>query len=638
MKSKLRPSALLSLASRLLAIAPVFLALALPAAADTQTSSNTQNPPPAPCCDCLSIVPKQQSDEPDSKAASVQRSTDGSITVEVTVTHNGGANCPPFITGTVAAKSANNGTECADSPKTFTLATGQSTTLYFKFTPDEIRQSQTWEFVPSCEGLSECQQHYPFTLTSCSSCDVCQASGDPDSYQSSFTAIIPTTSSNGGMTKGSLRFHTADFSFPGRAGLSAIVPSNFIVWRAQNLITKVETGAATLEIADVPNQSAFTITYKDPFAAVFRTTTISFVNEDGVQRLRMDTTYEGTTIRHEQTQPLADTLVLKKGRVINGAFAPLWQETLVKSETVPGIRILHRTVEERATASATFAPTSDTETTWEKQVYGWVETKEIIDPAGAALTSTWSYYQPGEITGPGGSAMGLGRLKRHVRHDGYESFHTYSLYYHSVTTPFGGNVAGQTTTAIWSAVEKSRTVTTTVGAKVLSKSVRAYGPSRTVDTVYTSSDKSLVTTTDYVPSGLDFGGMPVRVQRPDGTLATYSYHLDDTTKGVTTVMDQGATDDGRSVSLGMRTTTVTNSRGTTILRKTQAIGYGPADIPVFDCMAVTSVDNLGRATITAWQPASVTILGEKTSASGQQWSTSVNYSCCGVADETDRDG
>lgn len=632
--------------ARLLCLDALGLFLAPLAAEQVSTQINSDGPhnpdtDGKQCCPCLTVAVNKQEQTPEEDEVVSEPAIDGSRFVDVTITHSGGDNCPETISGSAWAESVDG--EASKAAQDYSVSEGESVTLTFEFDVEDVRQNEDWEILVSCGDEPYCDR-YPISFRlkcdACESGEQCETAGEVSGETASFTINIPTTRSNGGMTTGKLWFYTRDFSFPGRAGLRANVPSDFTVSTDSNdFITFVDTGAATIEVADVSGQDALTVRHKDPGGATFRTTTISFVNEGGVDRLRSDSVFSGTTTRIEQTEPQAGTLVTKKGHVVGGTFQPLREETLVSTEPAIGTRVYRRTIKERASTSHAWATVSDIETTWENQVHGWVKTKEVIDPGDEALTSTWTYYQPGDITGPSGSTRGLGRLKRYARHDGYEEFHTYGLYYSAVTTPYAGNVAGKTTTTTWNPANKSRTVETKVGGNTLSKTVTTFTDTTKSVAVHTSAGEALTTTTTYVPDGQDFGGMPVKVVRPDGTLATYAYTRDASTGGYTTVMEEGATSDDTTVSQGLRTTTVKNSRGTTILRTTEGIGYGTGSA-AYDLMAVTSIDSLGRPLTTAWHPesASAGSGSEQASATGEAWTTSMTYNCWGVATETDRYG
>ena len=622
------------------------------------SGSNTQlhNPEPLKCCECLAMYVVGVADRPERKDGRLWPSSNGEYRANVTVFYSGGDGCPDAIMVKVTARLITRGVVVHITDNgTVVSKTDPVKTLPFTLPPDIARHGDTWEFSLACarpgmsqegenegtvtveDGQSGCSTIELTLGAGCRACSdsaelgeaSCSDTGSPGARSDSFTVTIPTTRSKGGLTEGELVFFAEGFSNPGRTALHANVPPDFTVVRgAGGVITSVDTGEATLEVTPADealldvDPNAFVIIHKDVEGAPFRTTTISFITEGQVQSFRMDTTFAGTTTRHEQTLNVAGNLVLEKGRVLaDGTFEPLWQETLAKSQPAPGTAVHRRTRKERATADDDWRTVSDIETTWENQLRGWVLTKEVIDPSDAQLTSTWSYYQPGEPTGPGGSTVGVGRLKHHLRHDGYEAFHTYSLHQATVATPFAGDPAGQTTTTTWDPVNKSLTTTVTAGGHTLSETVTSHTAATRTVAVSTGQGPALQTVTTYVPAGEPFGGSPLRVLHPDGTLTTYAYTLTQD-GGLETITSQGATTDNQTVSEGVRTITVTNGGGHTISRGTRVIGHGPADDALLESMVATATDDiLGRPTATLWLPANVT--------------TTTEYSCCGIAMETD---
>jgi YD repeat-containing protein len=513
-------------------------------------------------------------------------------------------------------------------------------------TPDEVPPSMDLEgaipYIP--KRKDECRHLVEFVLDGCSACEMnCGKTGLPSASNGSFRASIPMTTSNGGHTEGELAFIADDFSNPGRSALYANLPLDVPVnFDGNGRITSVMTGANTIEIfaADpgilALDPNAFTVVHKDGSGFVFRTTTISFVTEAGVSKLRMDSNFDGATTRYEQTMPQPDTYIMEQGRVVGGDFQVLSRETLFKQLPSGNTRIQRISRQERATVNDLFSTISDVETTWEMQITGWRKTKEIIDPDGAALTSTWSYYQPGETTGPNGASEGLGEIKNHVRYDGYQAFYSYSLHQTTISSPYAGDSTGQVETTTWNPATKTMTTINMVLGQVVSKETTIHTDTTETNVVFTSGSDTLTTVTHYMPSNADFGGKPSLMVRPDGTITTYAYTRN-AGGGFTTVMEDGSSTNGTTVAKGTRTISTTNSRGTTILNKTEAIGYGTGSA-VFGSMAVTSVDNLGRALVTAHYPTSAVAAGEVATATGAAWTTTTDYSCCGVAKETDMYG
>ena len=139
-----------------------------------------------------------------------------------------------------------------------------------------------------------------------------------------------------------------------------------------------------------------------------------------------------------------------------------------------------------------------------------------------------------------------------------------------------------------------------------------------------------------VADGADSGGQPSKSINPDGTMTTYAYTRGATTGAKTVVTESGA-GNGTSVTLGMRTTSTTNRFGTTIRQTSQAIGYSTGSA-IFDHMAVTSIDNIGRPLTTAYFPTASSVTGDVAAATAPKWTTSQEFACCGVVTETDRTG
>ncbi len=650
-----------------------FLALSLsnvPLQAQTTSmsaSTGNLNPPPKACCKCITMSVNGKIDTDGHVVqGKLFSNPDGSYAATVVVGYLVPAPpnvvCENPLAFTIKATLMRDNLPVETKEQSQTLSSSNtSATLQFLLSSDTAKAGDTWEFELECGGpgnspeaddtsakselgATDACSRIVLTLSSCSACEVaCPASAS----QNTFSVEIPTSSSYGGMTTGQLVFYTKDFTNPGRANLLTNLPSVYTVNRTAGLLTSVNTGNSVLEIAPADalilaeDPDAFTVTEKNLAGTVIRTTTIAKVTVAQIPRLRMDSTYDGATIRHEQTQPSPGTLILEKGRVVANAFQSLSRHELVKTEITPGLRIHRSKLFDRATHTASWNLVADTESTWEKQSTSWVQTKEVINPSGTALTTgvplttTWSYYQPGEITGPGGSTHGLGRVKQMVRYDGYVSFHTYSVFESTITTPYAGNPAAQVVTSTWDPGTQTGTEVTAINGIIVAKSTSAYTPTTETNTTYTSATDTLTTVTHYVPSGQDFGGKPIRIHHPDGTLTTYAY-----TRlgggGYTTVMENGAAS-GNVVSKGTRTTSTTNSRGTTILSKTEAIGYGTGSA-LFSSMAVTEVDILGRALTTAHHPTNLVAAGEQATASGAAYTTTTEYSCCGVAKEIDMYG
>jgi RHS repeat-associated protein len=591
------------------------------------------NPDPKKCCECIEIkVNNQVLDAPNRNLGPFSVAQTGNYEFDVQVNVKPG--CDISIESYSVSPKASQGRSNGPLPM-------QGQTL--QVTPSVIRESGKQFTVKvicvNAQGQKgECSIDFEIE-EKCDPCGsdgkVCPISLPPTTLSNSFTVSLPVPSEIDGL-KGFLRYYTKDFSYGGRSALFASLPAAYGTPQLSGpLFESITQGQWTTLVEDISGQDAFRVIHKRG-TTVVRTTTISFVEESGVFKHRMDTEFDNSVTRHEQTNPSQGVYVMKKGKVVAAVFEPIWEETLTKTYPSANIEVQRRVIRERADAAASWSVTSDIETTFERIVHDWEKTKEVIDPSGAALTSTWSYYGPGEITGPGGSVKGLGEIKQHVRYNGYQEFHTYSLNQQSIAVPYAGNPAGKVTTTDWDPGTKTETVTTEINGQLVGKAVTVHTPTTRATTTYTSASDSLTTITHYQASGQDFGGKPILIVRPDNTITTYSYTRQ-TTGGVETVMEEGASSNGTTVSQGMRTTLLTNSFGTVIYRKGEAIGYSTGST-IFDSMAVTSVDVVGRALMTEYYPTSVNISGENISATGAAWTTTAEYNCCGVAKETDQYG
>ncbi len=645
--------------------AVAMIAALLPNDLRSQDTYEAVNPTPKKCCECLNITvcshaPK--GDDVDSQT-SPARGRNGSYEVRVTMDLNsiidpntGNDICNGLTVVKLLLRSKGDSSFVMEVPQVTDAAPMSNGSSVSISVPESVvREHGTeWEVVAYCPQDKYNDGNgciYPFTMGGgCQSCSSGSASCGFSSDVSvemegdTITATVPVPNSDGSSdvgASGKVICKIEGMSAPTISGCSALLPiqptttintngsGQFVSCQGQN--------GSSLSLAAVAGEQAIEFTHKNPATNNYRTTKISKTTYGGNDVIRVDTTFNLTTWRYERTQTSPGTYRLEYGKVdgVNG-FGPLKRETLTKTVPSAGTHVFLRKVEERSDASASWSEVSRVETTYEKQVHGWVKTKEVIAPGTPdALTSTWVYYQPGETTGPGSSTRGLGRIKQYSGYDGYQSFHTYGLNYESVTTPYADSPTGKTVTRQWNPGSRIRTITTTVGGQTLSKTEIIYTDDTVETRVYTSGGQFLKTKTTYVASGNDFGGKPLKVEHPDHTLTTYAYSRIGN-GGIQTIMENGSDDNG-SVGKGMRTTTITNSRGATIVNKTEGIGYGTGSA-LFGSMAVTAIDDLGRPTSTAYHPAAADQAGEIATASNPSWTTTTQYACCGVIEEIDRYG
>jgi RHS repeat-associated protein len=289
-------------------------------------------------------------------------------------------------------------------------------------------------------------------------------------------------------------------------------------------------------------------------------------------------------------------------------------------------------------------PDTETRTTYdavggviarEVRTYRWstngrVLDSVVVDPSGAALTTSYTYLnddplQPTQVVRPDGSwdqytYDGLRRVTKH-RSGRLDTPLTCADAECRVVTTTWPNVMGSGIT---------RVVTTDAYVEVARRYRQDLSDGWT-DVVCTvpgaaiTATTNLVTTTKWHTTGW-FQRKPRLVTAPDGTLTKYTYstspanvHPSDADT-LTTVVETGAPSvAGDAVVDGTRTTRLVNKEGNVILEMTEDIGSAA----VLASRMASSVDSFGRPVTLTFHDGSQEIL---------------NYDCCGLASRTDRQG
>jgi RHS repeat-associated protein len=517
---------------------------------------------------------------------------------------------------------------------------------------NKVRESNSnhWEVIVFLTGLRtgdpveevvKCS--YPITLgEGCAACE-CETGEPSVRNESGGASVAFSMDSKAKDAKGTVEFHTPNFTNPGPAGLIASVPSIVTVNRTGGVITSVVGPISTIEIsssATTFDPNAFTVTHKHTATGTtFRTTSIQRIQDGGVTYLRVDSTHLGTARRYQQSQAVTGTFVLESGGLVGVSPDALREVTLVITVPEPGTEVHRETVRERATAAGTYATVSDIQSTWSNYPWGWEMIEQIIDPDGTPLTSTWTYYGPGEITGAYGSEEGFGLLHTHSRYDGHQEIHTYWLNNHNSQLPFADDADGLTIAREFNTTGAgTHTIIRSAGGNTLSKDTETYdSTANTVTATSYTALGTLTTVTTLKPYSADFGGEPASIANADGTLTTCAYTRH-TTGGGKDVVTSTGTSSGGAVSLGRQTTTTYNRYGTAIRSFTATIGYS-TNITL-DHTAVTLVDAFGRALTTAHFGSSTAVDGsvQATIVNAPLWTTATSYSCCGIDSTTDRHG
>ncbi len=283
--------------------------------------------------------------------------------------------------------------------------------------------------------------------------------------------------------------------------------------------------------------------------------------------------------------------------------------------------------------------------------WGPAPVSEVRDPAGAALTTSYTYYEDAATDGPNYS-----HLKSRQDPNGYWELYTYDATGRvtSVTSPHltaaigapasacrvvttdrtplpdadGDTLPEPFTTTIETllGVEISRTyeiewtapVTFGNGSCTRTTTVRTTGPG----VAWNSPTQTLTTETLRHATG-PFADRLRRELRPDGTATLVTYALDATSGELTTTTATGLPNTARdAITTGEQSVTVTNSFGQTISSDLVRIDATPANL-LLESWLVTETDDFGRP--------------ERIDYTDGTYTTRT-YACCGLSSERDRKG
>ncbi|EDY16084.1 YD repeat protein [Chthoniobacter flavus Ellin428] len=286
----------------------------------------------------------------------------------------------------------------------------------------------------------------------------------------------------------------------------------------------------------------------------------------------------------------------------------------------------------RQTYNADGVLESESANVFQTEPWGEVQVASIADPNGAALTTTYSYYEVSPATDP--TQLGkYSQLKQMVGTNGYWETYDYDQYGRRIKV-----VAQYADSAVASADGANRVVTTTyananpavtvvettLGSET-KRSYRAYFTNETRDIVCTvpgaawTATTNLVTVTRTVTGG-PFSGQVQSVLQSNGILTTYSYQLsaDKSTKTTTRAAGQPNAG-GDTVVAGTTTIAVVDRAGQEISTTSVDVASGLT----LSSEMRTAVDDLGRPTEFAYDD-------------GTTMSTAIG--CCGPQTSTDREG
>ena len=627
---------------------------------NTGTPTQGDNPNPLNCCECIEIAVSQGTPTDADKKVFINLPGKKPIRIEgehgqfkfnldVRVrttpdTAKPGLDCSKVFLQEIRIIPGDNAGPCV--PKVIRLAGQNLTTYAGEILLTDFATRGKWTIEVSCAPSATSTNptppppstgdplpcRFPITLDApCPSCSSGTCAADASS--GCFTYDLPLGLANGGDTNGSLQFFTPDFSFPGLAGLHAYVPPSYTVARTtQSFIVTTPTTIVTAIPTTPGATDSLTITHSRVGGLAFRKTTIAFNGNllwAESHLLAPDGASVISTTRHQQTRSInggITTYTLQSGSFLpTESFSALRTEVLAITPNITAGTETHL-----ATVSENSITVSSIQSTYTTFPWGWEKTREIIDPdiglhIGAKLTSTWTYYGPGETTGPAatgnsGATDGYGMLKSYTRYDGYQETHTYWLNTHETKLPFASDRQGLTLTRAWSPGTSTLTTTRKTASGTISMETATYNeatPSITT-TVKASSTQSLTTTTILKPFGADFGGQLLSVSRPDGTVTSYSYQRDNSTGVKTVTAVTGTATDGTTE------TTLYNAFGTVTSHTAALIRDG---VSVTTDKFQATEDAFGRQLVTT-----------HFTGSPDSYTTSQSYSCCGVATSTDMHG
>lgn len=291
-----------------------------------------------------------------------------------------------------------------------------------------------------------------------------------------------------------------------------------------------------------------------------------------------------------------------------------------------------------------------TVTTYEKFPFGFRRIREVRDPDGAALTTTWTY-----VEGPSNPAdpkpSGYGQLAGFVRPDGYWEKYSYDssnrltktiARYLSETSETES--ANRVETIVYSTSNPVETRVVTLAGQEVARTYRARfahtNETERHDIVATVPGAAWDAATNLVTKSRTYNtthptpanrGETRWMQRPDGTATLYTYSVSGGSRTVTA--DTGAPASGlASITDGTRVVTITNVAGQTISETTRDL----ASNLVLSEWEALEVDALGRPTEIGYGDGTIReIAYVGSSASCGSCSGSGTYL---VESETDRQG
>lgn len=268
------------------------------------------------------------------------------------------------------------------------------------------------------------------------------------------------------------------------------------------------------------------------------------------------------------------------------------------------------------------------------QEFGWGEEiiEKVVDPDGAALTTTWRYYDDKENDGNSYS-----HLKQVLEPSGYWERYQYDPLGRTIEVVSqyldasldASNDQCRVTTTLYGTNDPAVAFIETIQGIEVSRRYTAYRPGekREIQALTPNAEwndpGNLVTVTRTYLSGA-FDGKTRSISRPDGTLSIYQYEYiapDGVSNLVTTVSTGQPNGDGTAVINGTKIITAMNQAGTRV--REEIYDTTDENDTLLTWNQAVAFDDFGRATQINYSDGTT---------------LNTTYGCCGVLSTTDREG
>ena len=259
-------------------------------------------------------------------------------------------------------------------------------------------------------------------------------------------------------------------------------------------------------------------------------------------------------------------------------------------------------------------------------VFAWGEEpiQQIVDPDGATLTTTWSYYEDSD-------AYGYKQVSEVIQSTGYWERYEYDQYGRTIKVvaqyldaPPGALESDSrvTTTTYGSGDPAVTVVETLLGQEISRRYTRYCGETQEIQAqtpgaAWDDPSNLVAITKTYL--GTEFEGDIQSLKNPDGTMSLYTYSVDVDGNKTTTVKTGQPNAEETDIVDGTTTITVTDPTGNPLSETTSDIVSGL----LLNSSITTEQDEFGRPTRIDYLDGTF---------------TTTTYSCCGIDSQTDREG